>query len=249
MKSIEKCIGNAEASKTAFKGHNRSDKISTKFLLAVKAFLSIPKTLYFNFKCFSLKTALKFPVLVSYETKILELHKGMIRFGCNPERFMVKIGFGGSDGIIEHKNFICLESGFVKFEGKASFSAGISLRNAGELTFGNGFWSNKNCTIWCSNKIVFGENVLLGWNVLFRDSDGHLIIDNGTERPVDGEIVIGNHCWICSETHILKNSGLGNDCILGYGSILTKNYNDHNILCIGIPAKPIKNNINWERGD
>lgn len=232
-----------------FKSESRAGKKSYRFRLVVHALLSIPKTIYFNFCVFPLSTAVKLPVLVSYKTKIVELHKGVITFGCSPYCFMVKFGFGGSSGIIERKSLVCLESGTVNFEGKADFCAGTSLRNSGKLKFGSNFWSNKNCTIWCSNSISFGENVLLGWNVFFRDSDGHLIIQNNKARPVTGTISIGNHCWICSESHILKNSSLGRDCVLGYGSLLTRKHNESNILYVGCPAEAIKENISWIRGE
>ncbi len=232
-----------------FKSENRSNKFSYKLSLVIHALMSVPKTLYFNFRCFPLKTAIRLPVLMSYKTRIIELHKGLISFNEKPYRFMIKFGFGGSDGILERKSVICLEGGEIHFEGKADFCEGISLRNAGNLRFGNRFWANKNCTIWCSHKMSFGNNTLLGWNIVFRDSDGHLIIDNDTPRPVEGEISIGNHCWICSECHILKNSSLGNDCVLGYGSLLTKNYSRNNALYVGRPAKCVKENISWFRGE
>jgi len=232
-----------------FKSESRANKMSYRVGLIFHSILSIPKTLYFNFRCFPFSIAVKLPVLVSHRTKLLELHKGIIKFGCNPYRFMVKFGFGGSSGVIERKSLICLERGHVHFEGKADFCAGTSLRNGGELKFGNKFWSNKNCTIWCSKSISFGENVLFGWNIVFRDADGHLIIEDGEPRPVEGDITIGDHCWICSESHVLKNSGMGNDCVLGYGSLLTKKYDADNTLFVGRPAKPVKDNINWMRGE
>lgn len=232
-----------------FKNDNRADKFSTKLSLICNAILSIPKTIYFNLRCFPLNTAIKMPVLISHKVKLVELHRGLISFKCCPSRFMIKIGFGGSDAIIERKGLVCLEGGNVVFTGKASFSAGISIRNSGELLFGNNFWANKNCTIWCSKAMTFGDDVLLGWNIVFRDSDGHLILDNGIPKSVDGEISIGNHCWICSEAHVLKESRMGNDCVLGYGSLLTHYYESDNILYVGRPARPIKENINWLRGE
>ena len=230
------------------KRENRSNRSLSKYRLLSEAIFSIPKTIYFNFRCFSFSTAVKLPVLVSYQTKLLELHRGIITFGCTPSHFMVKFGFGGSSGVAERKSLICLEKGHVYFDGKAVFSAGTSLRNAGTITFGHNFWSNKNCTFWSSKHISFGENVLLGWNIVFRDADGHQMLENGIPRPVDGDIIIGNHCWICSESHILKNSGLGNDCVLGYGSLLVNKYYNNNVLYIGRPAIPKKYNISWIRG-
>lgn len=231
-----------------FKSDNRADKFTYKISLYRDAILSLPKTIYFNLRCFPLPVAIKFPIMISYRIKIIEIRKGTIRFVNSPKTFGVKIGFGGSDGIVERKGEICLDGGCIYFEGKADFCKGTSLRNEGIIHFGNNFFANRNCTIWCSKEIKFGDNVLLGWNVVFRDSDGHLIIDNGNPRPVNGNIHIGNHCWICSETHILKNSGLGDDCVLAYGSILTRIYDERNVLYTGIPARPQKRNINWLRG-
>lgn len=242
-------IQGGEMTDLKFKSESRAGKLAYRIGLITQAILSIPKTIYFNFRCFPFLTAVKLPVLISYNTQILELHKGIIVFDQEPYRFMVKFGFGGSSGIIDRKSLICLERGHVHFYGKTDFCAGISLRNSGEIVFGNRFWANKNCTIWCSNSISFGDDVLLGWNIVFRDSDGHLIISNNVSQCIEGPISIGKHCWICSETHILKNSGIGNDCVLGYGSLLTRKYEKDNTLFVGRPAKPIKEGINWERGE
>ncbi len=238
-----------ERNYTDFKSKSRSDKIKTKISLGVEALLSIPKTVFFNFRCFPFFLAIKMPVLISYKVKLVELHKNIICFSCTPYRFMVKIGFGGSYGVIERKSLICLEEGRITFNGKASFSDGIVIRNNGEMFFGDNFWANKNCTFWCSKRIAFGDNVLLGWNIVLRDSDGHLLVEKNTAHEVEGTIDIGNHCWICSECHILKNSGIGNDCVLGYGSLLTKQYKENNALLVGRPANLKKNNINWIRGE
>lgn len=231
-----------------FKAKNRSQKTMVKVHLIIEAILSIPKTIYINLRCFPIKTAIKMPILCSYKIKIIELHRRTIVLPAKVTPFMIKIGFGGSEGIFSKKGIICLEEGAIHFMGKASFSEGVSLRNNGLITIGKNFWANKNCVIWCTKKIIIGENVVFGWNIILRDSDGHLVIENKKKHNVDGNIIIGSHCWICSETHMLKDSGLGNDCILGYGSILTKKYNDNNTLYAGIPAKPIKNGIEWERG-
>ena len=155
-----------------FKSESRANKLSYKLGLILHAFLSLPKTVYFNFRCFPFMTAIKLPVLVSFRTKLLELHKGLITFDSAPYRFMVKFGFGGSSGIIERKSLICLEEGgCIRFSGKADFCAGTSLRNSGYLKFGNKFWSNKNCTIWCSKSISFGDKKI---TCLYPMNEAHI---------------------------------------------------------------------------
>ena len=44
----------------------------------IKKILSIPKTIYFNFKVFPIKYAVHFPFWIAYNTKIKEVHKGSI---------------------------------------------------------------------------------------------------------------------------------------------------------------------------
>lgn len=53
--------------------------------------------------------------------------------------------------------------------------------------------------------------------------------------------------WVCSEASILKNAYLPDGSVLAYKSILTKKITDKSgKLFAGIPAKVIKEDINWE---
>ena len=55
--------------------------------------LSIPKTLYFNFRCFELKKAIKLPIFISYKVKLKQLGKGIIEVqNDHIKLFMIKLG-------------------------------------------------------------------------------------------------------------------------------------------------------------
>ena len=205
---------------------------------------SMPKTIFFNIKAFPLKEAVRLPVMVHFNTRIDSLKKGCITIR-DPVRFGIKIGFGGTRKIFPRRSYVDIGYGKVFFEKRALFGEGISLSNAGILHIGDNFFSNTNSTIWCSKEIAVGKDALLGWNVLLRDSDGHAMIENGIQKEISSPIKIGDHCWIASDSVVLKGSGFGNDCVLGYGSILTKHFDLNNTLFVGRPAKSVKNNINW----
>lgn len=128
------------------------------------------------------------------------------------------------------------------------FSEGISLRNSGVLQLGDEFYCNRNCTIWGSESISFGRDITLGWNALIRDCDGQVIVTEGMSGEVQKPIGIGNHVWICSKADILKGAGSGDNCVIGYRSLLTKMYKNNNVLLAGHPAKIIKENIDWIYG-
>ena len=52
--------------------------------------------------------------------------------------------------------------------------------------------------------------------------------------------------WICAHSDILKGTEIGNDSVIGFGSLVTKKFSDSNILVAGRPAKIVKQSINWE---
>lgn len=215
--------------------------------ILIYVFLSLPKTIYFNIVTFPLRQAIFLPVFIGWHIKILETHKGIIILPQQISPFMIKIGFGGSPGVPENsRGSICLEKGQVSFCGRAVFAKGCSLRLNGHLIFGENFSANKNCFISCTENICFGKNVLLGWNVNIRDSDGHSVYFQNRKKTQQKAIIIGDHVWICSETHILKGSGIGNDSVIGYKSLLTKRFDENNVLVVGHPAMIAQREINWK---
>ncbi len=211
--------------------------------------LSLPKTLYLNFKCFPFKTACRLPVLISYRVKITRLKRGCIGFGRTPYPFMVKIGFGGAKEYSPRRGNVCLGEGRVIFGGQVDLGEGIILANAGRLTIGGKTYVNSDCTIWCEQEISIGEDNRFGWGVELRDSDGHPILDQGQARPFAKAIFIGNHCWLCSESAVLKGGAMAEGSVLGFRAVLTKACGQKNTLLVGMPAKPVKTNISWPRGE
>lgn len=121
---------------------------------------------------------------------------------------------------------------------------------------GNCCSTSKNCCLYVHNnsQIIIGDDCMLSQNVTLWGSDGHSIIDTQTNQCINklkeenNSIVIGKHCWLGFDATILKNSRLGNNCILGAKSLLNKNYSDiSNTIFAGNPCSPVKNNINWNR--
>lgn len=209
-------------------------------------FISLPKTLYFNFSALPFSIAVRLPFYINYNVKIETVRRGIIQFNCPIKSFLIKFGAGGSKGIISnHYGSICLENGTLLINGKSNFAEGSSLRINGNLSIGKNFSTNKNCFISCAEQITIGDDVLVGWNVAIRDSDGHPFFCNG-ERAVDRlSILIGDHVWIASESHILKGVRIASGSIVGYKSLVTRKFIEPNILIAGHPASKMKDNVSW----
>ena len=98
-----------------------------------------------------------------------------------------------------------------------------------------------------SEGITFGENVLLGWNINVRDSDGHMMYHDGQKVPSFKPVYIGNHVWIASCVDILKGVTIPDGSVVAYRSCLTKPFAEKNALIAGYPAKIVRTDIEWEK--
>lgn len=87
-----------------------------------------------------------------------------------------------------------------------------------------------------NDRILLGNDVYLAPNVCFFAS-GHDTSD--LSQLVGGSIIIGDHVWIGANTIILPGIEIGADCVIGAGSVVTKNI-PANSIAAGNPAKIIK---------
>lgn len=165
----------------------------------------------------------------------------------NPKIGCIKIGNPGV-GIFDSKyeRFIWENNGTIRIRGSASFGQGVRISNYGEIVIGDGFQITANSALICNERIVFGENVMISWNVLIMDSDFHKIFDINSENRINypKPIIIGNHNWICCRSIILKGTRTNNSIIIAAGSIITGKIDDENAI-ISSGHKVLKAEVKW----
>ncbi len=108
------------------------------------------------------------------------------------------------------------------------------------LEFGETVYINHNSVFLDCAKIIFGDNVFVGPNCGFYTAI-HPI--NAKERNTWIEsakpINIGNNVWIGGNVVILPGVTIGDNSVIGAGSVVTKDI-PSDVVVVGNPCKPIK---------
>jgi maltose O-acetyltransferase len=108
------------------------------------------------------------------------------------------------------------------------------------ITLGNNFYSNYNLIILDCAKTVIGDNVLIGPNVGIYAA-GHPVHHElrNQEYEFALPIIIGNNVWIGGNVVINPGITLGDNSVIGSGSVVTKDI-PANVVAAGNPCKILR---------
>lgn len=130
----------------------------------------------------------------------------------------------------------------VKGNFSVGFGSDIRVFDNAELELGSGYF-NAFVQIVCADSIKIGNNVAIARDVIIRDTDAHDIIDGKHKRTKS--VVIGDHVWIGTRAIIMKGVTIGDGAVIAAGAIVTKDVPKNSVVA-GVPAKVIKENIEWK---
>lgn len=133
--------------------------------------------------------------------------------------------------------YIIGKEGFEQFAGMY-----VRIMPKGELEI-NGLVANEGCQITAGEKISIGNGCLFARDVTLRSDDVHIIKEEGYKASKP--IYLGNHVWVGQGATILKGVTVGDGAIVASKSLVIKDV-PANTLVGGIPAKVIRNEIEWE---
>lgn len=208
------------------------------------------KTIYTNFKFLPFRQAIRFPILVYWNTIING--DGNITILNNVTPFMIQIGMNGL-GIVDgrYQRTKLLIDGELVATGQTRLRGGvrISIGKKAKLILGNNFNISGNTSIITEKQISFGDNCLISWEVLIMDTDYHNILDtNYNKLNNDKPIKVGNNVWIGCRSTILKGVTIADNCVIAACSEVTKSLDQSNSVYGGKGRyiSVIKENINWK---
>ena len=122
----------------------------------------------------------------------------------------------------------------------------ILVKKGATLIIGNNSSLGHHNEISVGNKISIGEDNIFGPYVYVTDSnheysDPEIMIRKQGMKM--GQVVIGSNNWISRGVNVLMNSEISDGCVLAAGSMITKKFQNDNMIIGGIPAKEIKGRI------
>ena len=108
------------------------------------------------------------------------------------------------------------------------------------ISVGRNFFANFNLTILDEATVTFGDNCLVGPNVSIYTACHPLDAQQRATMVEWAEpVTIGNNVWIGGSATIVPGVTIGDNCIIGAGSVVTRDV-ESNTVVAGNPAKVIK---------
>jgi acetyltransferase-like isoleucine patch superfamily enzyme len=94
--------------------------------------------------------------------------------------------------------------------------------------------------------VSIGNNCRFNADIQIRTHDTHPIFDLNTHKRLNKSksIHIGNEVWFGNSVNVLKGVWIGNNCVVGLHSTVTKDIHD-NCIAVGSPAEIKRENIVW----
>ena len=114
------------------------------------------------------------------------------------------------------------------------YPVGIYVASGAKLTFGNVF-INQGVGITCASQVTIEDETVIGEMTEIMDTDWHGI--DGEAAKVE-PISIGKHVWVGFRCIILKGVTIGDNSIIGGGSVVTHSVPPNTIFA-GNPAQQI----------
>jgi acetyltransferase-like isoleucine patch superfamily enzyme len=120
---------------------------------------------------------------------------------------------------------------------------GTKIRvHEGEVRIGAKTVMGQECTISAFQHVSIGRECILADRVMLIDFD-HGVVE--VERPIrlqgiyKRDVHVGHNCWIGYGAAILRGATVGDNCVLGTYTVVTKSIPDDSVA-VGLPAKVVR---------
>ncbi|MGI5977543.1 MAG: sugar O-acetyltransferase [Candidatus Limivicinus sp.] len=108
------------------------------------------------------------------------------------------------------------------------------------IHIGRNFYANHNLSILDGGRVEIGDYVFIAPNVVITTA-GHAIDPGQRDRGLEIAlpVKIGSHVWLGANVCVLPGVAIGDNVVIGAGSVVTKNIPD-NVVAAGSPCRILR---------
>lgn len=130
----------------------------------------------------------------------------------------------------------------AKVESKVHIYPKVKIWAPWNIEIGSESGIANGVTLYCQGKIIIGKRSVIS-------QGAHLVAGTHDYTQagfplITKPIVIGDHVWVAAETFIHPGVTIGDGCVIGARSVVTKNMPPW-MVCAGHPCKPFKSRPNF----
>lgn len=135
---------------------------------------------------------------------------------------------------------------------RVELKAGAFIGKRNTIECGDGAAHPSQAHMGYTRTFVMGHQALINEGHRF-DVFGTVVIGDGSwvagfdsqflthgAGTMDRDILIGERCFIGSAVRFAPGAGVGNECVVGMGAVVTKRWPEDRVVVAGVPAKVIK---------
>lgn len=124
----------------------------------------------------------------------------------------------------------------------------FEIYGKGKIEFGEQCHIGDYVHLSCSNSIIIGNDCLFASKIFITDTSHGCYSGASSSRPITppndrpldySSTKIGDNVWLGDNVVVLQGTTIGNGCVIGANSTVTKDIPD-NCIAVGSPAVPIK---------
>lgn len=108
------------------------------------------------------------------------------------------------------------------------------------ISIGENFYTNHNCTILDGAKVTFGDNVFIAPNCVFSTAGHPIDVEQrnaGLEIALP--ITVGDNVWFGTQVSVLPGVTIGSNTVIGAGSVVNKDI-PSGVIAAGNPCRVIR---------
>ena len=142
--------------------------------------------------------------------------------------------FGKNLTIHPNAKLVASQNSKIIIESNCSIAAHciIVAQNESFISLDNNVSLSRGVQIYARQKITIGEGTLIGNNTCIFDHDHDYKCIEGVRanKYIEAPIKIGKNVWIGCNVVILRGTTIGNNCVVGAGSIIKGQYKDNTLI-------------------